>query len=351
MKIPVAISEVSAEWLTAALDTRYPGTVVNSVTHGPVLHGTGTKVRLMLDYNPAGHAAGLPPTMWAKGGFDGVHGEIIGGGNAAEALFFSQVAPTLDVNIPGCYYAETEGPDGASILLLEDLLNRNASFGRATEPLTVDAVRTLLELQADYHAEWWEKDGAALDGLGMGQPWLKAAITHLLGPDNWNEQVTKRAEIIPEILRDRDRVVAASLKWFEWETKGPHTLLHGDCHVGNLFFERDGKPGLLDWQVVSRGPFTHDITYLLVSALTVEDRRANEEALIRHYLGRLDAAGVAQVPTYDEAMFAHRCDIMHGFWWAVTPSTMQPEDICCATTERFAAAAADLGTLEALESA
>ena len=34
--------------------------------------------------------------------------------------------------------------------------------------------------------------------------------------------------------------------------KGPQTVLHGDSHPGNIYF-RDGKAGLLDWQVVKRG--------------------------------------------------------------------------------------------------
>jgi Phosphotransferase enzyme family len=350
LEIPATVDGIDTDWLTSALSTRYPGTVVTAMHHGRLIQGTGTKRRVLLEYNEAGHMAGLPATMWIKGGFDGVHNHIMAGGNAAEAIFFNQVAPSLDANIPRCYYAATEGPAGRSIVLLEDLLNRNVTFGRATRPLSVDAVRGVLDMQASYHARWWNRDSEQLDGVETGAPWLRGAIMHLLNQDNWDELIGRRSDIIPASLRDRARVVAASEAWFEWEKRGTHTLLHGDLHLGNMFFERDGRPGVLDWQVVNRGQFTHDFTYSMVSALTVADRCAHGDDLLRYYLGRLAAHGVSSVPTFEEAFLAHRRDLMHGFWWAVTPSTMQPEDICRVTTERFAAAADDLDMLGALES-
>lgn len=42
---------------------------------------------------------------------------------------------------------------------------------------------------------------------------------------------------------------------------------------------------------VQRGPWYLDVGYHIASALTVEDRRAHEDELVRHYLDRLVAAG------------------------------------------------------------
>ena len=53
------------------------------------------------------------------------------------------------------------------------------------------------------------------------------------------------------------------------------TVMHGDPHVGNTFYERDGRPGFLDWQTTMIGPSTHDVVYFIVGAMTVEDRRAH----------------------------------------------------------------------------
>src|SRR4051812_44556978 len=34
---------------------------------------------------------------------------------------------------------------------------------------------------------------------------------------------------------------------------GPHTLLHGDAHIGNTYVLPDDTVGFLDWQVLRRG--------------------------------------------------------------------------------------------------
>jgi len=68
---------------------------------------------------------------------------------------------------------------------------------------------------------------------------------------------------------------------------GPTTLLHGDAHIENTYVLPDNKVGFLDWQVVRRGEWSQDIGYFLISALTPEDRRANEKSLLEEYRGAL----------------------------------------------------------------
>ena len=57
-----------------------------------------------------------------------------------------------------------------------------------------------------------------------------------------------------------------------------------DLHLGNLFLNAAGLPCLLDWQLVQRGMWYVDVGYHIASTLTVEDRRASEHELLRHYL-------------------------------------------------------------------
>ena len=61
-------------------------------------------------------------------------------------------------------------------------------------------------------------------------------------------------------------------------------VIHGDPHLGNLFLDAAGQPSLLDWQLVQRGMWYVDVGYHIASTLTVEDRRASERELLRHYL-------------------------------------------------------------------
>ena len=53
--LPIRVEELTAEWLTRALSSRYPETVVTEVHIGTIIAGTATKVRLLLSYNDAGH--------------------------------------------------------------------------------------------------------------------------------------------------------------------------------------------------------------------------------------------------------------------------------------------------------
>ena len=52
----------------------------------------------------------------------------------------------------------------------------------------------------------------------------------------------------------------------------PLTLIHGDAHAGNLFFDGP-EVGFLDWQVVQRGQGMRDVSYFLGNSLSVQTRR------------------------------------------------------------------------------
>jgi aminoglycoside phosphotransferase (APT) family kinase protein len=107
------------------------------------------------------------------------------------------------------------------------------------------------------------------------------------------------------------RAVAAALDthadayYREFET-GPLTLLHGDSHLGNTFARPDGRSGLLDWQVVWRGPGMREVSYWMTTGLEPETRRAAERDLIGRYLEALRARGVKDVPAFDTAFDRYR---------------------------------------------
>ncbi|BBU21131.1 hypothetical protein MYXE_09200 [Mycobacterium xenopi] len=62
------------------------------------------------------------------------------------------------------------------------------------------------------------------------------------------------------------RAVAAKLDahadtYYQEFESSPLTLLHCDSHLGNTASMPDGRSGLLDWQVVWRGPGLREVTY------------------------------------------------------------------------------------------
>jgi hypothetical protein len=102
--------------------------------------------------------------------------------------------------------------------------------------------------------------------------------------------------------------------------------------------------GVLDWQLVRRGSWAHDVGYALIGALPPELRRAHERDLLDNYRGRMQDAGVA-VPDRGQMWTAYRRSPAWGFcMWAITPDQMYSVEIVEAVLGRFAEAYSDLGT-------
>lgn len=348
--MPRTVDGLTPAWLTAAMEERHPGVRVASVEPEDVMAGSATKVRLSVAYDE-GSGSDLPTSLVVKSCFDEALRPLVETPNATEVRFFSDVAPHLgNLEIPACHGAATD-ETGQSILLLEDLGERGISFGRATEPLSIDVVEQALEQQARFHAHWWDDPGGEPAGLEIGAIGLRAVMEFILGPESWENALTlPRAQHVPTHLRDRERIQAAVLRLWEQDAHPPHCFIHGDTHLGNLYFLPDGAPGLLDWQTAQRGHWAHDVAYFVTGALTVEDRRANDRALLRYYLEALGSHGV-DAPDFDAAWYDFRRHLVHGFTWVVCPTSMQPEDVCSSNTERFAAAVDDLDVLPLLEEA
>lgn len=100
-------------------------------------------------------------------------------------------------------------------------------------------------------------------------------------------------------------------------------LAHLDPHIGNTYVGPDGKPRFLDWQVVHLAPGVDDVSYFIVGAMDIEERRKNERDLVRHYLHALGQNGG---PKLDFHLYwdDYRRHHLHGVLWAATPPIMQP---------------------------
>jgi hypothetical protein len=111
--------------------------------------------------------------------------------------------------------------------------------------------------------------------------------------------------------------------------------------------------GLGDWQVVSRGHWARDVAYAVSTALTVEDRRAMEQDLLRFYLDAMAAQGGPRI-AFDEAWTAYRAQLLSALaWWTMTltPSEAMPDMQPLGTTNvflsRIAVAMDDLDSIDA----
>jgi aminoglycoside phosphotransferase (APT) family kinase protein len=158
-------------------------------------------------------------------------------------------------------------------------------------------------------------------------------------PDLVPPEVTAAA---PALLAARDRLEKA------WGS-GPRTLIHGDAHVGNMYFI-DGTAGLLDWQVMQYGQGMRDVTYFLINSLPSELRRAEQKALIELYLETLSVFGAA-APSIEEAWQQYRLHAVY-VWisaaFTAAAATLQSEAIVRAGLGRSCAALVDLESIAAV---
>lgn len=344
---PNAIEDITAEWLTATLEIRYPGTVVSAVRHGTSIHGTATKVRLMLDYNAEGHRHRLPPTMWFKGGLeDHSATEDMLLVYAGEAAFYQNIAANLEMDIPRALVVARDDESKRSFLLLDDLLARNASFGSALEPMSPAQAAVLVEELARLHAAYWESSEL------QAMPWLQAggsllqSCEALITPDTWERCLAlPRGEFVPKPYRNFALMRDAILHALRSDVQRANCFVHGDCHIGNSFNTPDGSAGFLDWQSTMHSFWAHDFSYFLITSLSIADRRHSERDLLDVYLRTLADRGI-QLDAED-AWLEHRRHATYCTSWSMCLPEWQREEICCAVVERAFAAAEDLQTLDA----
>lgn len=348
MDLPYRTDDITPGWLQEALAPAFPGLALSEVRLDNEIVGSASKVRLQLEFEE-GRSAGCPSSLYIKGG---LHGEdqlaLSHGAYANEAIFFAEFADKLaGLELPKAYFSRPDRATSQGIVLLEDLVERGVSFGRATTPVTVDQAAATLEWLARMHGRFWHSP--QIKGLTAWPGAIEKISEYFLTDGFWTEMTSRPlAHAVPAKMRDTDTVRIALLAMWNKFRDRRETFVHGDSHLGNMYFLADGAPGFLDWQTPMAGPCADDVTYFMIGALTIEDRRANERELLRHYLDVLASQPGVEAAGLDEFWLSYRQQVMHGFMWVATPPQMQPDDIVEANTTRFCAAFEDLETLKAL---
>lgn len=351
--VPTTIDALTAGWLADLLAQRGLAGL-RRATPCESMNGTATKARMRLEWDDP---AGRPASVIVKGGFS-AHRLKMNYIYAHEARFFREVAPLLDVRVPRCLATGEDPGQRQYLCVLEDLDCSGTRFQRVERPIGFDAAKGYLDVLARLHARFWDsaalKPGGQFDGINhwealpalprgaYAQGQLEAAVfaQYLDLP---------RGRALPRIFHDSGRMRAALERANRLGREAPWCMVHGDFHLGNLYHDGEGRPGVLDWQTWSRGHWAHDVTYFLVSALDMLDRRAWIDALMAFYLERLAAQGVRGVPDHAAAMEAFRVHLPYGlFVWLTNPVAFQAEANNAAVAPRFALAAIDHGAYDDL---
>jgi hypothetical protein len=356
---PSDLDELTPAILGAALSDGRQDVVVEEIDIvatkrcGDGIASTADRVVLDLTYAP-GTGGDLPSRMVLKTMLASPHAPAAMYEN--EVRFYRDLRGDLDIETPRAYASHFDPATGRFGLLLEDLEVRDARFPSAIDPVSLDEVRSLLGHLATLHASFWDSPRFAGDLSWVGTPMSGGMyeVFDLMGLELIEDQVS-RNPFKQELIAPLGRSVADMWEQL-WKVQARHceaptTLLHGDPHVGNTYLLPGERGGLLDWQLMMRGSWAHDVTYLLVTSLPPEVRRTHQRDLIGWYLDRLAAAGVGEVPSVADAFQQYRAAALWGLviGWLICPPENYGTEITAENIARTVAAVQDLETFAAIE--
>ena len=251
-------------------------------------------LRFELTWSPSDPA--LPSSVVGKFPSDDPKSRATGqqqGAYEKEVRFYRELASTVGIRTPRCWFADIAPEDGDFVMLMEDLAP--AVQGDQLAGCSVDEAALALEEASRLHAPRWGDPG--LEQLGFltapstqsGQ--LLQAVYKTLWPgfaERYATSLSREALDLSQRLGDR---------LADWVLSGraPLTLVHGDYRIDNMLFgsEAGGYPlAVVDWQTLGLGAGVADVAYFLGASLLPEERRSHEKALVREYHAHLVAGGI-----------------------------------------------------------
>jgi hypothetical protein len=299
-QIPANPQEIDAAWLSHALAERHPAVSVASVEVEEQREATNSHARLRVSY---AEPCDLPTSLFCKLlPCNPVRRGAIAqtGMGPREARFYAELAARIDMRVPRVYVARHEPEEGAFVLLLEDLAASGCDISDGTVGVSPDAAAGALEDLAALHTRFEDPARRAAEAAWVtpprhsdyGQLLLRQSL------DQHRERLSSRFVELAELYIERGETLHEI-----WQ-QGPRTLIHGDTHIGNLFDDA-GRTGFLDWGIINLSTPLRDVSYFLIMALSIEDRRSHERDLLSFYLDMRCAAGLPPI-TFDDAWRTHR---------------------------------------------
>jgi hypothetical protein len=292
---PVTIDEVTPAWLTTVLrasGTIGSGVAVRSLRHEQVGLGVGIMGvihRVALEYDTP--SPGAPSAVVVKQSSTFPANKEQGvtlGLYVSEVRFYRELSSRTALRVPRVFHAEL-APNADFVIVMEDLSALRTLD--QTVGMTPSEMHHAVVALADLHGPWWEKV-ADLEWIpSVVHPRIEGFAAAF--PMLWDVvKVRFAAQLDATGMAIGDAVAKHYLSFMQRLGKRPWTLLHMDYRCDNFLV--DDSPAAsaaplvtLDWQSMGRGPGVYDLAYLIGGSMTVSDRRAHGDSLLRAYHDRL----------------------------------------------------------------
>jgi len=334
-----SVEDVTAEWLSDAL-----GSSVEAVTTELVGTGQmGSCHRLRLTGDPA-----LPATVLAKlPSAEAGTRELMANAYANEIRFYRDLAPSVDIRVPGCYYAGL-GQAGTFTLLLEDMAPSEPGdqIAGCTPGQALAAVVNLAGLHGPRWCDpaLWQIEGMLLPTEEIGE---LTALSLVPAAETFIETL---GDLVSEVDAATLREAAPLSGTWMCGRSERFGLLHMDYRLDNLLFTADGTGVCaVDWQGMAVGLPGRDVAFFLSTGLSIADRRDHEHAIVAAYRERLSryVGGYSLEDCWDDYRYGLLQTVFITVFGLVYGSRTERGDrMFAAMTERGCAAIRDLGTLD-----
>ena len=297
----VSVEELNREWLGIAL-----GCEVRSIGVEPIGTGqTSSTYRLTID------ADGCARTLIAKfaEGLEDARRRVATG-HRNEVGFYQQLAPTVDVRVPTCWYAAISDDGTRFTLLLEDLAPRRP--GRQADGCSFSEAAKSVENLGRLHASRWNDNTLREVDFLLPLTEERAAFLADIARKGTEQFIARYANVLDE--DDILTLQAAAEVFFEWQLNHsePFSLIHGDYRLDNLMLHPAGTDVVVvDWQTLMTALPSRDLGYFIGTSLPTEQRREQEGQLVRGYYETLRSQGVTDY-TFDRCSTDYRIGLLHG---------------------------------------
>lgn len=350
---------VTPAWMTEVLRWAAvigPDSAVKSFETAPIGTGQiGDNVRFTLCYegDPG------PPTVVCKFG-SSVPASAAAGVQMllyeTEVAFYRELADTVDVSRPTCYFAAVTPGTADAVLVMEDLAP--AVQGDQIEGCGIEEAALAVEEAARLHGPRWgdpsltEMEWLARRGTGGGG--LEMAL-----PLVWDGFVERYGDRILPVTIEAGRALISLGPDLANRQPRALTPTHTDFRLDNMLFASPagGRPiTVVDWQTIGLGAGVHDVAYFLGNAFEPEIRRRAEHELVARYHRLLvEDYGVDDYP-FDQCWteyvsFSFSSLAMAVFASMTVGRTDRGDAMFMAMANRSAQMAADLDAVAALRGA
>ncbi|MDZ7675646.1 MAG: phosphotransferase [Acidimicrobiales bacterium] len=314
--------DVTPEWLTTVLTRagQLDGGRVASIDPTPVGTGqVGDSVRFGLTYE----GGSGPATVVGKFPSEDETSRASSVATRTyeiETRFYQQLRDRVDIATPEPYLALLDVEANEFVLIMNDLAP--AEQGDQMRGCTVDEAALGLEEAAKLHAPLWgDSSLVGVDWLDRASPEGQSFYVQLLGM-LYPGFLERYGDRVDAEVAELGQVLVEQLAGYMATRPEPLTVTHGDYRVDNMLFgtTEGGAPlTVVDWQTAALAPAMVDVSYLLGTSLTPEDRAAHEHDLVAQYHQHLLTAGITDFD-FDRCWHDYRRFAFSGFLMAVGAS-------------------------------